>query len=136
MARQASVLVCDELYYSITGKLIPTGVYTGDIVIPTAGAVVPQLVFLFLIEATIDDLFQSMTLEAALPSRPPVRMAVQLAPVAIAEGRTRWFGKLPLLVQQPALFPGRIDTKVIHDQGEILTAAPWISLPPQVSQPT
>jgi hypothetical protein len=39
------------------------------------------------------------------------------------------------VVSAPTLRPGKIETKVIHDQGEIATVAPWITLA-QSAQPS
>src|SRR5262249_15936955 len=133
MARQANVLVCDELYVTLTGKLTAMGIYTGDIIVPAPGVVVPHLIFLFLVETTSDDLFESIMLEATLPDHHPVRSSIPVPQFVFSEGRTRWGAKYPLLVQQPRLFPGRIIAKLIHDKREIIAFAQWIAIPPQPS---
>jgi hypothetical protein len=128
MARQASVLVCDDLLVSMLGKFTTIGIYTADITIPSEPIVANQLVFLFIVETDVDDLFERMTLEVTMPGQPSVKMDVPLAPPPPIPGRTRWFLRWPFMIQQPVLRPGRIEAKVIHEKGEILTSGPWISL--------
>lgn len=131
MARQASVLVSDDLYVSLIGKFIINGLFTTDIVIPIDPTIAVQLVFLFQIETDIDDPFEKLQLQVTLPGQPPTTADIQLAPFIPAAGRTRWLLHWPLLVRQAVLRPGRIEAKVIHERGEILTTTPWISLATQ-----
>jgi hypothetical protein len=135
--RQATVLVCDELLISVTGKFTLLGNYTGDISIPTVPTIVPQLVFYFIIESDINDVYRSLSLQVALPKSPPI---VQPLPIILQTptqpDRSRWTMRWPLLVSQPTLNPGRIETKVIHESGEIVAGTPWIVLASQQSQLT
>jgi hypothetical protein len=131
MARQAMVLVCDEFLVSMTGKFYIHGVYTTDIGIPSELYVAPQLVFVFLIETDLDDLFQSLAVEVTFPGEQPAKMAVPLTPFVGAQGRTRWITRWPFVLRQITLRQGQIKTKVIHEKGEIITAGPWISLTQQ-----
>jgi hypothetical protein len=131
MARQASVLISDDLWVSLVGKFIVNGVYTTDIVIPTDPTVGGQLVFLFQIVTEIDDLFESLQLQVTLPGVPPTTAEIPIAPFFPTPGHTRWLLHWPLLVRQPVLRPGRIEAKVIHEKGEILPPTPWISLATQ-----
>jgi hypothetical protein len=133
MDRQASVLVSDELYITLLGKFVVHGVYTTDIVIPTEQTAAPQLIFLFQIGTDIGDLFEKLQVQVTLPGEPPRTMAIPVGPVTPTPERTRWLIHWPLLVQQAILRPGRIEVKVIHERGEILVSAPWITLATQGS---
>lgn len=131
MDRQASVLVSDDLYISLLGKLVVQGVYTADIIIPAEQIVVPQLVFLFQIVTNVDDLFEKLQVQVTLPEQPPRTMDIP-GPFVPASGRSQWLLNWPLLIQQAVLRPGLIEAKVVHERGEILTSAPWITLATQV----
>ena len=131
MARQASVLISDDLWVSLVGKFIINGVYTKDIIIPTDPTVGVQLVFLFQISTEIDDLFEKLQVQVTLPGQPPTTAEIPIAPFFPAPGHTRWLLHWPLLARQPVLRPGRIEAKVIHEKGEIPTVTPWISLATQ-----
>jgi hypothetical protein len=135
--RQVTVLVCDELLISLTGKVTLLGNYTGDISIPTAPTTVPQLVFYFIIESDIDDVYRSLSLQVALPDSLPIVQPVPVIPqTTTQQNRSRWTMRWPLLIPQPSLNPGRIEAKVIHENGEIIAGAPWIVLASQQSQLT
>jgi hypothetical protein len=131
MDRQASVLVSDDFYISLLGKFVVQGVYTADIIIPVEQIVVPQLIFLFQIGTNVDDLFEKLEVRVTLPDQPPRTMDIQIGPFTPVPGRTRWLLHWPLLIQQAVLRPGRIEAKVVHERGEILTSAPWITLATQ-----
>ena|ERR1700719_963126 len=138
MARQASVLISDDFYVSLVGKFVVQGVYTSDIIIPTDQIIAAQLVFLFQIETDVSDLFEKLQVQVTLPGQTPKTADIPIMPFVPGAGRTRWLVHWPLLVQQAVLRPGRIETKVIHEKGEILTTSPWISLATQAppSQPS
>jgi hypothetical protein len=131
MARQASVLISDDLWVSLIGKFVLNGVYTTDIVIPAEPTVGGQLVFLFQIATEIDDLFKMLQVQITLPGVPPTTQSIPIAPFVPVPGHTRWLLHWPLLVRQPVLRPGRIEAKVIHEKGEIVPPTPWISLAAQ-----
>jgi hypothetical protein len=128
MTRQASVLISDDFYVSLVGKFIIHGVYTSDIVIPTEQIIVPQLVFLFQVEADLNDMFQRLRVEVTLPEQTPRTLDVPIAPPPPLPDRKRWLLRIPFLVQQAVLRPGRIEAKVIHETGEIVATTPWISV--------
>jgi hypothetical protein len=134
--RKATSIICDDIFYSLAGKMTISGMYTGDIVIPASEFIVSQLVFLFLMECAVEDPFKSLTLEVCLPGATPLRMEVPVAtPPIMLEGRTQIIARLPFLLSGPILRPGRIDTKVIHEKGEIPTGSNWIvaASPPTAS---
>jgi hypothetical protein len=127
--RQATVLICDEILISLTGKFTLLGNYTGDISIPTAPTVVPQLVFYFVIESDITDVYRSLSLQVTLPETSPTVQLIPVIPHIPAQpGRSRWTMRWPLLIPQPSLSPGPIEAKVIHENGELIAGAPWIVL--------
>jgi hypothetical protein len=133
MDRQASVIIADDLTASLVGKFNLFGIYTSDIVIPTDPAFLTQLVFLFSLDTSIDDIFHYAQLKVTLPGMPTATQDVPIPspplPSQVPEGRTRWLLRQPILIQQLVLRPGRIEAKVVHDKGEIeVKGLPWISL--------
>lgn len=127
MARQATLLVADEIYFNLHGKAIFQGIYHSDLAIPTNPSTAPQLIFYFMMEADVTDPFRSLTVEVTLPESAPVRNPVfVIPPVPSIAGVTKLFYRHPLLIQGPVLKPGRIEAKVIHEGGEIAVGAPWI----------
>ena len=131
MARQAMLLVADEIYYNLNGKGILHGIYHNDLTINSESAVAPQLIFFFIAETDLNDPFRSLDLEVILPGSEPVRHSVPVMwpiPTNPATfGRSKIFVRWPLLIPTPTLRPGRIEAKVFHDKGEIILGAPWIT---------
>ncbi|HVB90206.1 MAG TPA: hypothetical protein VND97_08410 [Beijerinckiaceae bacterium] len=130
MARQAMLLVADEIYYNLHGKAILQGIYHAELTIRSESLLAPQLIFFFLVETDNDDPFMFLRLHVALPGESPVLMQIPTTPVHISPGVkeiSKQFIRWPLLVQAPILRPGRIEAKVIHDKGEIVVGAPWIT---------
>jgi hypothetical protein len=129
MSRQAALLVADEIFYNLVGKATLQGVYHSDLVIPTEGSAVAQLLFYFLMETDVADAFRSLSVEVILPGNDPIRHTIPVIwPVTREEGRRREFYRHPLLIQNAILRPGRIEAKVIHEAGEIVVGAPWITI--------
>ena len=95
--------------------------------------VVPQLVFLFQIETDINDLFEKLQVQVTLPGESPRLVDVPIVPFTPPPDRTRWRLHWPLLIQQATLRPGRVEVKVIHETGDIVASAPWITLAAQAS---
>jgi hypothetical protein len=134
--RHATVIICDELLFSITGKINLLGSYTGDITIPTDPTQVGQLLFYFLVETDVQDPYKSLTFQVTLPQANPVTQIVPVVPqIQILSGRPRYTVRLPLLIPQPLLHPGRIEAKVIHESGELIAGTPWIVLAGQQHPP-
>ena len=136
MARQASLLMADEIYYNLYGKAILQGVYQGDIRIPTDPSFSHQFIFYFMAETDSTDPFRSLVAEVTLPGNPTVREVVGLIPPEViknASKEARAFYRHPLLVRTPTLRPGRIEAKMIHESGEIIVGAPSILLIPNPS---
>jgi hypothetical protein len=129
MARQASLLVADDIFYNLHGKAVLQGIYHADLILNTQSAIVPQLIFFFIAESDLNDPFRSAFVEVTLPGNEPIRQQVPVAwPMQIPapSERTKVFVKWPLLVGWPTLRPGRIEAKFIHEGGEIIVGAPWI----------
>jgi hypothetical protein len=139
MARQASLLVADEIYYNLYGKAILQGIYSGDLTIPVDPSASPQLIFYFMMEADIAEPFKSLAVEVTLPGNQPIRNFVPVMPPefikSVSAGRTRAYYRHPLLLQAPVLHPGKIEAKIIHESGEIEVIAPWIALNPALATP-
>jgi len=133
--RQALMLVADEIYYNLQGKAILQGIYTTDLIIPTDPTPVRQLLLFFVIETDLSEPFTSLNVEITLPGSTPVRNAVFVPPPQFLAtlqqtqpGRTRFFVRHPVLIQNPILRPGLIEAKVIHESGEIAVTGQWIEL--------
>jgi hypothetical protein len=137
ISRHASVFVCDELLVSLSGKFNILGNFTGDISIPADPTPVAQLVFLFIIEADANDPFRSLAMQVTLPGSAPVTQQVPvIAQVPVLPGRPRWTMRWPLLINQPILRPGRVEAKVIHENGELIAGTPWIVMLAQQPPPS
>jgi hypothetical protein len=131
-ARQATILVSDEVTYSLSGKLNIFGTYTADIQIFDDPTPAVQLVFLFIIETDPNDPYQSLELEIALPGMQKNRMAIPVSRLVPSHSdKMRWCLKYPFLVVSPLLRPGPIEAKIIHEKGEISVAGPTIVLRPR-----
>jgi hypothetical protein len=127
--RQAMGIVADDLLYSLSGKMVLSGMYSGHITIPADLTPIGQLAILFLVEGDRDDPLRSVAAEVTLPGSTPIRQEYPMPPAGDFTGTvaaTKWFAKLPFLLAAPMLRPGRIDAKIIHDSGEISVSLPWI----------
>jgi hypothetical protein len=140
MARQATLLVADEIYYNLQGKAILQGIYQTDLVITTDPQPAPQLIFYFIIEGDATDPFRSLEVEVALPGSEPIRRSVRITttvPAEVVANKGRVFLRYPLLAPALLLRPGRIEAKVIHENGEIVvrTHAIVLTAQPQSEKP-
>jgi hypothetical protein len=110
------------------------GLYTGDLIIPFEGITLQQLVVMFLIEGGLTDPYRSITLQVSLPDTEPRMQPIPLeAPVTAGQGRTTMAIRYPFLIPQPILRSGRIETKVIHEKGELIAGYQWISTQEQIA---
>lgn len=126
----ANLVVCDDLLYSLNGKITLLGMYTGDIGIPTNPQAAGQMVFFFILQGDLSERpTKLVTLEVTLPGE--VSKTMTIPPPIFADpmpvGRTKWFMRHPFLVAPAILRPGRIVAKVIYDNTEIVLGAPWIT---------
>jgi hypothetical protein len=126
MARYATAFVCDDVLISLSGKFNAIGMYTSDIVIPSDTITVNQLVFLFHMECELSDPFKSLVMEVSLPGEEPKSMPIAFAIPPSIEGRTKWTLRWPFLISMAVLRPGRVSTRVLHDQGVIDSGGVWI----------
>ena len=128
--RKATVILCDEILFSLTGKTNLLGCYTGDLSIPADPSPTVQLAFYFLIETDIADPFQSLTIQIALPGAEVIVQPIPTLPQMVppGPGRTRATIRWPIVLPQPILRPGRIESKVIHEGGEMIAGMNWIVL--------
>jgi hypothetical protein len=127
-SRHATVIICDEILFSLTGKFNILGNYTADLSIPQNPTQLPQLVFLFLIETDATDPFQSLSLRVAFPDSEPIKHSIPTFANPVTLERPRSTIRWPLLIPQPSLRPGPIEAKVIHEKGELIAATPWVVL--------
>jgi hypothetical protein len=129
--RQATVFVADEFTYSLNGKFNVFGIYGSDINIPLDPFITSQLIFVFVIETAPDDPYQSLSMHVTLPGGDARHLEIPLPRlIAGISDQKRWCLKYPLLFTNPILRPGPVEAKVIHEKGEISTAAPFIVLRP------
>jgi hypothetical protein len=127
--RKASFLVCDDLLFSMNGKVNLTGIYTQDIVISTEELQLPQLIFFFVVETPKDQLFQKITFRIELPGLPPAdsEFPVGVRKAALLDDRRKMITwRHPIMLQQPILRPGRVSASVIHETGTIDAGGIWI----------
>src|SRR5580698_6532518 len=107
MARQAMLLVADEIYYNLQGKITLQGIYHSELNIPADPVSASQLIFLFTVETDISDPFRSLAVEITLPGSGPVRNQVLVVypvpPSLIRQGSTKFFYRHPLLISSPIL---------------------------------
>jgi hypothetical protein len=135
--RHATLITADDVNFSVTGKMNISGVYTTDINIMNDPMFVGQLVFLFVIETEPSDPFQKLELRVDLPGGDFRQLPLNIANFRMTHGDSiRWSLRYPMLFQSPILRPGPIMASVVHDQGVLFPAAPFIILrtttPPQV----
>jgi hypothetical protein len=128
------IIVSDDLTRGITGKMNILGAYTSDIGISVDPTHISQLVFVFIIETSPDDPYKRLEVRVELPGGSAAGMQISLDTLILSPGdKRRWTLRYPLLFPFPVLRPGPIEAKVIHEKGEISTAAPVIILnaPPE-----
>jgi hypothetical protein len=130
--RKASVFVCDDFFYNLTGKVTLSGMYTtNDIAIAGDEQRAAQLVFVFSIETPVEDPFTApVFLRVSFPGNEPNILAVtvpsQNSVLFSDPARKTIVAKQPFLIMQPLLKPGRVETAVVHDKGEINAGDIWI----------
>jgi hypothetical protein len=131
--RTASVLVCDEILFNITGKAFLQGIYPIDITIPGDELVMNQLVFYFSAETDKKKPFKTVALKVVLPGEKPTQIDVPFAaPLSSSNtDRPKMVLRAPLLVQQMVLRPGKIETKVITESEELDAGGIWITSVPK-----
>jgi hypothetical protein len=123
----ANMLVCDDVLVSVSGKFNLLGVYSTDIGVPKDGQIAPQLVFFFMLEGDLSERPHFVSLEVSFPGGNSRSITVPAqVPQGPAHGRTKWFARIPFLVQQVMLRPGKIEAKVRYDGQELAVAGPWI----------
>jgi hypothetical protein len=127
--RQATVLVADDWVTALSGKVTISGVYGTDMSIPVDPFMASQLVFAFVIETSPEDPYQSIEIRVTLPGGDTRSLHLPVGKFISGEAdKKRWCLKYPLLFRNPVLRPGPIEAKVIHEKGEIITAAPFVIL--------
>jgi hypothetical protein len=139
--RRASIIVSDDFFFAIGGKVTLSGVYIQDLVIPFAGTPINQLVFFFTIQSPKERPFKSISLKILFPGLEPKITPIPVFPRVPSSDpkRTKILITQPILIQQVVLNPGRVQATVIHEDGEIDAGGIWIVLhgeaPPQNTQP-
>lgn len=129
--RRAYVIVCDDLFFSPTGKLTISGMYQTDLGAFPDGILLNQLCFLFTIETPLQNPFRDLKIRITAPGNDPVLMPVPIPPIAQPPtGRTQLIIRHAYLMQRFVLRPGRIETTVIHESGEIDAGGIWVAEAP------
>ena len=118
--RRASILVSDDFYYSIAGKVTLSGVYIQDIVIPAVDTPISQIVFYFSIETPKERPFKIVTIKIEFPGLEPKITPIPVFPRVYPSdpNRTKITIKQPILIQQILLNPGKVQATVIHEDFE------------------
>jgi hypothetical protein len=127
--RRAHVLVCDDVLFGLTGKVFLQGVYTSDITIPGDELVVPQLVFYFSAETSKDKPFKKVTLRVVPPGASPIaiEIPIETIPQVSNPDRPKMMLRAPVLLQQPTLRPGKIETILVTESEELDAGGIWIT---------
>ena len=128
--RQASVLVADEVTFSLNGKLNIIGLYTGDIIIPNISVFLNQLIFVFIIETEPTEPFRELKVQVTLPSGQHIENIVNIETLnPTVSDSIKWTTRFPVAFYGAVLTAGSIVAKVIHEKGELIAAAPVIVSP-------
>lgn len=133
--RKATLFACDEILFSLHGKIYPNGIYTTDIGIPNKECNLSQLAFLFLIELSVEDPCKEIIARVEFPgSTAPQQTLYQVRQPPLIEGRKTFVHKVPILAQSLVVTPGPIKGFVHFGDEEVLAGQQWIVLssPPQV----
>jgi hypothetical protein len=127
--RSASVFACDEVLYSLSGKITVSGMYTGDIIVPGENTVLNQLIFFFTAITPAHDPFRLLRIRVIIPGNFPVEsnVPISVSTMGINSRRTQLVYRYPVLAQQPIARPGLIETTVIHERGMMDAGGIWIS---------
>lgn len=125
--RRATVIVCDEILYSVTGKVFLQGVYQSDIAIPGSELAIGQLLFYFIVETPRERPFQKVALKIILPQMPPTTIETQLTFLPVPPDRKTMVLRAPFLLQQPILRPGKVETLVVTEGEELDAGGIWIN---------
>jgi hypothetical protein len=127
--RRASVIVCDDILFGMTGKVFLQGVYTTDIIISGTELTLPQLVFYFSIESSKENLFKKLILKIAPPTLPPLHQEIPIQNIQQLTNpdRPKMIVRAPMMFQQIVLRPGKIETLVITESEELDAGGIWIT---------
>jgi hypothetical protein len=127
--RKASFLVCDELLYTMNGKVNLVGIYTREIVIPADELSMSQLIFYFILEAPKDQPFRQVTFRIELPGQPSFDFETPLSirkSAMLDDRRKTITWRHPVLIQQPLLKPGRIIANIVDETGTLDAGGIWV----------
>jgi hypothetical protein len=133
LQRTASVVVCDEILFGLTGKSFLQGLYTGDITIPGDQLSVNQLVFYFTVETPKSNPFKKITLRVVPPYMPAAQYDVpfESVPEIANKDRPKMIVRAPLLMQQLLLRPGKVETTVLTESEELDAGGIWVTSVPK-----
>jgi hypothetical protein len=128
IARTASVIVCDDILFGLTGKGFLQGVYAGDITIHGNALAIPQLVFYFTAETPKERPFKKMTLKVVPfgTAATELDLPIESIPQSMNPTRPKMIVRAPVLVQQIMLRPGKIETTVITESEELDAGGIWV----------
>jgi hypothetical protein len=127
--RRASVLVCDDVLFGLTGKAYLNGVYPSDITIHGDSFTIPQLVFYFSAETPKSRPFKKITLRVVpFGTRPTeFELPIETVPQINNPDRPKMIVRAPMLLQQVMARPGKIEAKVITESEELDTGGIWVT---------
>lgn len=131
MDRSATVFACDDVLYSLTGKMTVAGMYTGDIVLFEPMATINQLIFFFSVSVPISEKVETLQFRVTALGNFPVviDMPIQQIPPSMDQRRKTKTYRFPVLAQKLSLRPGAIETVVVLNGEEIDAGGVWVRSP-------
>jgi hypothetical protein len=128
--RNGNVLICDDLLVSVGGKWTASGIYVGDVVIPSDEILVQQLVLMFTAQASKESPWEHLSFQVLFPGdEEPKKLDVpqdNLPKPEQAGERRGVILRSPLLIQNQWLRPGKIRAGILDERGELALQTPWI----------
>jgi hypothetical protein len=126
MPIQATLLISDDLLFSMQGKMTIVGAYAADINIVSDETPIQQLVCLFTVELDADNAPSVVGFEVTFPGEEPRKLSLPLGGQLGTADRKQVIMRVPLQISNAVLRPGRIGAKVIYDSHELSVGAPWV----------
>ena len=122
--RKGFLTVCDDVFISLSGKLVMNGVYTSDLGVVGQEAFLPQIVFVIILELPLTEAYPlSLVARITIPGPSMIERQFNLALPPVISERKSFSFYLPVLVQNVAVRPGQIDACVIFPDGELFVGS-------------
>jgi hypothetical protein len=122
------MFVCDDVAFSITGKINVTGIFTNDIIIPFNPTPLPQVSFLFAIDFPLEKGYAPVAIEIQLPKEPDPRIIpLPKQDIVFLPGRTRRSAKIPYLLQNAVVHCGKIEAHIVCEEHRVYAGRMWVN---------